>query len=73
MLLAWWSPRLRLGTVAGECLLWSLLGAWGAPTLGPLSFTLGDKKWFKSGQTCAPLRDGGSQSVRAPTRCEALC
>ena len=46
MLLAWWSPRLRLGTVAGECLLWSLLGARGAPTRGPLSFTLGDKKWF---------------------------
>lgn len=44
MPLGWQSPHPRLGTVAGECLLWSFLGARGAHTLGQLSFTPGDKK-----------------------------
>lgn len=56
MLLGWWSPHPRLGTVAGKCLLRSFLGARGVHILGQLSFTSGDKKWSKSWQAWAPLK-----------------
>ena len=44
MPLEWWSPHPRLGTVAGECLLGSFLGARGAHKLGHMSFTSEDEE-----------------------------